>query len=75
MGDAEKRARAKLLLTGAAQKWFNYKGKAGQLATDWGTAVGPPVVVRLKDQILGQFTPFNRDRFNETQLRERKQKP
>ena len=39
-GDAEKRAHVELSLTGAAQKWFNYKGKEGQLATDWGTAAG-----------------------------------
>ena len=74
-GDAEKRAHVELSLTGAAQKWFSYKGKAGQLATDWGTAAGPPVVIGLKDQILRQFTPANRDQYNETRLRERKQGP
>ena len=36
LGDAEKRPLVELSLTGAAQKWFNYKEKAGQLATDWG---------------------------------------
>jgi hypothetical protein len=30
-------------------------------------------VVGLKDQILRQFNPVNRDQFNETRLRERKQ--
>ena len=74
-GDAEKRAHVELSLTGAAQKWFSYKGKAAQLAADWGTAAGPPVVIGLKDQILQQFTPVNRDQFNETRLRERKQGP
>jgi hypothetical protein len=64
-----------LSLTGAAQKWFSYKGKAAQLAADWETAAGPPVVIGLKDQILRQFTPVNRDQFNETRLRERKQGP
>ncbi len=74
-GDAEKRAHVELSLTGAAQKWFSYKGKARQLATDWETAAGPPVIIGLKDQILRQFTPVNRDQFNETRLRERKQGP
>jgi hypothetical protein len=74
-GEAEKRAHVELSLTGAAQKWFSYKGKAGQLAADWGTAAGPPVVIGVKDQILRQFTPVNRDQFNETRLRERKQGP
>ena len=71
--NAEKHAHVELSLTGAAQKWFSYKGKAGQLAADWGTAAGPPVVIGVKDQILRQFTPVNRDQFNETRLRERKQ--
>ena len=62
-----------LSLTGEAHKWFNYKGKAGQLSTDWGTTAGPPVVVGLQDQILRQFTQVNRDQFNETRLRELKQ--
>lgn len=35
-----------------AQKWFNYKGNAGQLLTDWGTTAGPLVMVGLQDQIL-----------------------
>jgi hypothetical protein len=42
---------------------------------DWGTAAGPPVVIGLKDQILQKFTPVNRDQFNKTRLRERKQGP
>jgi hypothetical protein len=48
-GDVEKRAHVELSLTGAAQKWFSYKGKAGQLATDWGTAAGPPVVTGTRN--------------------------
>jgi hypothetical protein len=73
--DAEKRAYVVHSLTGAAQKWSSYKGKSGQLAMDWGTAAGPPVVIGLKDQILQKFTPVNRDQFNKTRLRERKQGP
>ena len=61
--DAEKRAHVELSLTGVAQKWFSYKGEAAQLAADWGTAAGPPVVIGLKGQILRQFTPVNRDQF------------
>jgi hypothetical protein len=48
-GYAEKRAHIELSLTGAAQKWFSYKRKAGQLAADLGTAAGPHVVIGLKD--------------------------
>ena len=74
-GDAEKCAQVELSLPGAAQKLFSYKGKARQLATDLRTVAGPPVVIGLKYQILRQFRQVNRDQFNATRLRERKQVP
>ena len=51
------------------------QGESGTTRNGLGTAAGPPVVVGLKDQILGQFTPVNRYQFIETRLRERKQGP
>ncbi|KAK4006946.1 hypothetical protein OUZ56_012100 [Daphnia magna] len=46
---------------------------AGQLAAEWEDVTGPPIVPGVKTQLLEQFKPVNQNRFNEANLRERKQ--
>ena len=62
-GDYKSARARRALAHGGGAHMVQLQGESGTTRNGLGTAAGPPVVVGLKDQILGQFTPVNRYQF------------